>query len=265
MTVDVRSEWTTVNGRRMHARASGNVTRAPLVLVHGLGVSSLYFVRLMRSFGEDFHVLAPDLPGFGRSDAPDHTLSLEMLADELRAWMDARGLQRPILLGNSMGCQVLINLAVAAPSRIGKLVLVGPTVDPRFRTFGRQLPRWLIEATHEPLGIFPILLSDYARCGVQRFLVTARFALDDRPEDKLPAIAAPTLVVRGERDAVVSHAWAKQVTSLLVNGRLATVRAAPHAAHHSAPSSVARLVEEFVRKSPSRRHRPATDAIGGVH
>lgn len=252
MTVGARSEWTVVRGRRIHARITEQRGATPIVLVHGLGVSSSYFEPLIRAFAGSYQVFAPDLPGFGRSDAPREILSLVELADELRAWMDVRGLERPVLLGNSMGCQVLIDFAVRAPERVGRLVLVGPTVDPRFRSFGRQVPRWLLEATREPLRIFPALFRDYLRGGVRRFFATGRFALDDRPEEKLPAIAAPTLVMRGEHDAFVTAEWAERVAALLPRSLLVSIEGAPHAAHYTAPREVARRTHEFLTSTTGR-------------
>jgi 2-hydroxy-6-oxonona-2,4-dienedioate hydrolase len=252
----ITSRWTDVRGHRIHARiaATGPTRRPPIVLVHGLGVSSLYFGPVARTLAADFDVYSPDLPGFGRSGGPRQALDLKELASTLLAWLDATGLDHPVLLGNSMGCQVLLELAINAPRRVDSLVLVGPTVDPRWRTFLRQVPRWLLEAFREPLAIFPILALDYARCGPKRFFETARFALNDRPEEKLRDVLTPTLVVRGERDAFVSPDWAARVADSLPHGHLATLAGAAHAAHYSAPESLARLIRTFVMQ-----HRPVID------
>jgi pimeloyl-ACP methyl ester carboxylesterase len=153
-----------------------------------------------------------------------------------------------VLLGNSFGCEVIVALAVAAPERVSGLVLLGPTVDPRWRTFLRQVPRWLLEATREPWSILPILALDYLRCGTRRFFATARFALAYRMEDDLPSVHAPTLFVSGERDAFVSPAWAERVTNLLSNGELATLAGAVHAANYSAPEELARVVRAFLAR-----------------
>ena len=70
-------------------------------------------------------------------------------------------------------------------------------------------------------------------------------ALADRPEDKLPNIAAPVLVIRGERDATTTRAWARRCAELAPNGRFEPIRGAAHAAHFSHPHEVARLVLAF--------------------
>ena len=137
-------------------------------------------------------------------------------------------------------------------TRVAGLVLVGPTVDPQWRTVVKQVPRWILECTREPLSLFPILARDYLRCGTRRFFATGRFAFAHRMEDDLPRVHAPVLVVRGERDAFVSPAWAERVTSLLPNGELAIIAGAPHAATYAAPDAVARLVRTFLTRSSQR-------------
>ncbi len=249
----VDSRWTRVHGRVVHARVADAAAGTPIVLVHGLGVSSAYLVPTALALAPDHPVYAPDLPGFGRSEGPSRTLDVTQLARELLAWMDAMGLERPLLLGNSLGCQVIVALTVAAPQRVAGLVLVGPTVDPQWRTFAQQVPRWLREGTREPWSLFPILALDYLRCGARRFFASGRFALAHHMEDELPYVQVPTLVVRGERDAFVSPAWAERVTRLLPRGELATIAGAPHAANYSAPEALASLVRMFLTKSSQRR------------
>jgi len=242
------SHWTQVNGLRVHCSTTvPMVGGPPLVLVHGLGVSSRYLLPTARALARRFDVYAIDLPGSGRSERPADPLNLAQSAQVLLRWMDENHLKRPSFLGNSMGCQVLLELAVAAPERVDRLVLVGPTADPRWRSFARQVPRWLLELFREPLSLLPILLRDYLTFGPLRFLRTARFALADRPEDKLTRVQAPTLVVRGERDAFVSDTWVKQCASLLPVATTATVPDAAHAVNYSAPEALAQVVAPFLQ------------------
>jgi 2-hydroxy-6-oxonona-2,4-dienedioate hydrolase len=102
----------------------------PVVLVHGLVVSSLYMEPTAERLAPFHRVFAPDLPGFGRSDKPSRALSVAGLADALGAWMDAEGLERAVLVGNSLGCQVIAEMAARAPHRAAGVVLTGPTVEP---------------------------------------------------------------------------------------------------------------------------------------
>jgi len=216
------------------------------VLLHGLGVSSRYFVPLARILAEKHRVVAVDLPGWDGSDRPDAILGIPGLAGELAAWLDAEGVVRPRIVANSLGCQVTIELAAREPERFERIVLIGPTVDPRYRTAIHHAPRFFVDAMREPPTLLPIIVRDYLRFGLRRFVATAGAALRDRPEDKLPRITAPTLVIKGERDAFVSTDWAEEIVERLPRGELAVVPRAPHATHYAAPHSVATLIEGFI-------------------
>lgn len=215
------------------------------MLLHGLGVSSRYFVPLARILAERHRVIAVDLPGWDGSDRPETVLDIPGLAGELAAWLRAEELERPCIVANSLGCQVTIDLAAHDPDRFNRIVLIGPTVDPRYRTPLHHAPRFFVDAVREPPTLLPIIVRDYLRFGLRRFVATAGAALRDRPEDKLPRISAPTLVIKGERDAFVSTEWIEEIVERLPRGELAVVPRAPHATHYAAPRSVAALIEGF--------------------
>jgi 2-hydroxy-6-oxonona-2,4-dienedioate hydrolase len=243
------SRFEQVAGLRLHARVGGAGSGGrPVVCVHGIGVSSRYFVPLARELALTSPVAAVDLPGFGRSERPPRALAVPQLADALRAWLDALGLDRPALVANSMGCQVAVDLAVRAPDRVDRLVLVGPTIDPSARTAARQAARLLLDCTREPPSLLAIIALDYVVFGPLRLARTARFALDDRIEAKLPRVRAPALVVRGEHDGLVPQRWAAEAASLLPRGRLAVVPGKAHAVHFSAAARVAALVRSFLEE-----------------
>jgi len=219
----IESRWIDVGGLWMHARGSAEpapADRPTVILVHGVGVSSRYLVPTAERLAPDFPVYAPDLPGFGKSDKPARTLSISELADALATWMDAMGIPRAVLLGNSAGCQVIADMALRHLDRIERAVFVGPTIDPRARSLGQQLWRWLRNTPGEAPSQGLVLVRDYRDCGVRRLVETLRYTLEDRVEEKLPHLRVPTLVVRGSRDTIVPQRWAEEVTRLLVQGRL---------------------------------------------
>ena len=130
----LESGWTRVGRMHLHARVSVDPVprQAPtVVLVHGLIVSSRYMVPVAEHLAPYCRVYAPDLPGFGRSVKPRHVLDTREHADVLAAWMDAVGLERASLLGNSFGSQVAVDFAIRHPRRTRRLILTGPTMDPK--------------------------------------------------------------------------------------------------------------------------------------
>jgi pimeloyl-ACP methyl ester carboxylesterase len=247
---ELESRWTTWRGLRVHERRGGGsqASARPAVLVHGFGVSSRYFVPLARVLAEQRPVVALDLPGSGRSERPPRALSVPALARMLEEWLPAAGLRQPLVVANSMGCQVVVHLAARRPDLTGPLVLVGPTVDPHARTLVRQAARLAADAVREPPALVGIAAADYARFGPVRLTRTARFVLVDAIERKLPLVQAPVLVVRGSRDALVPQSWAEEAAGLLPRGLLAVVDGEAHACHFSAPDRVAVLVERFLEE-----------------
>lgn len=233
----------------IHTRFSTTAPEAdapPLVLVHGLVVSSAYMVPTAVRLAGAFRVFAPDLPGFGKSSDPRSALPIPALADALLAWMDALALPEAVLVGNSMGCQVAVDLAVRHPERVRGLVLSSPSMDPRARVAPLQMARLALDAPRERPSLIPLFLGDVLAAGLRRGWRTFRYALEDPVAAKLPRVQAPTLVVRGGRDPVVPQRWAEEAAALLPRGRLAVIPDAPHAVNYSAPDALARLVRDFV-------------------
>ncbi|MER7623008.1 alpha/beta fold hydrolase [Streptomyces sp. NPDC126503] len=220
-----------------------------VVLVHGLGLSGRYFVPLARRLAaKGATVLVPDLPGNAWSRAAARRMpDVEQAADALARWHRRLAPGPSLLVANSVGCQVAAALAVRHPRLVRRLVLVGPALEPGVPVL-RHGGRLLADAPREPLSLLGTAAADYLLTGPIRFGASLRHALRDAAgafEGHLARIDVPTLVVRGTGDTIASHAWIRRVARLLPDGHAADVPGAAHAAHYSAPETVARLIEEF--------------------
>ncbi|MEX3966622.1 alpha/beta fold hydrolase [Paraburkholderia sp. EG286B] len=232
---------------RCHARAPG---RLPVVLVHGLVVSSRYMEPLAYALKRDFDVFAPDLPGFGESPlarARD-ALGIAQLAEALHLWLNACGMKRAMFVGNSFGCQVLADFAVRYPQAVDRLVLQAPTPDPGARSLPRQAWRdWvngLRERPHTPAKAGRI---DYAKAGLWRAFATMRMLVRESVDDRLPRIAAPALVVVGTRDPVAPLDWGAEAARKLQHGRLMTIEGGTHTLNYAAPNAFAFAITPFLK------------------
>lgn len=248
--LSLESMWAIVEGRRMHARVSIRKAESALpdvVLVHGLGVSSHYMTPTALTLAPYCSVYALDLPGFGKSAHPPHVLDIPQMADAINAWMEAVGLRHAAFIGNSIGCQVIVNLAVRYPERVESVVLTGPTFDRKARaSFLSLIMRVLRDGRWEPKSLSPIIVYDYLSAGLIRIAITLHYALHDPIEEKLPLVRAPALVVRGEHDSVVPLRWARRVTYLLPWARLVVIQGASHAVNFSAPGKLVRVALPFL-------------------
>jgi len=246
-----------VDGVPIHARVSPHyvVGRTPLVFVHGLGVSVRVVEPTMQLLVGEHHVVGLDLPGFGRSGTPDEALDTRGLAHALAQWLDARSIGPAIFIGNSYGCQVIVELVMQDPRRVVGLVLNAPTMDPAHRTIFGQVIRVLADIPFEPFGLGWVVLRDYLRAGPLRLLATLRYALADRIEEKLPDVVVPTVIVCGANDPVVTVAWAADAARLVgissrgaAGATLSVVPTAAHALPYDDPAAFAALIESFVER-----------------
>lgn len=244
-----------VEDYRLHYRASVNPSNKhlpPVILVHGLGVSSRYMMPTAQRLAPHRTIYAPDLPGFGRSGRPSRALNLTELSDVLARWMKLLAVDRAVLIANSIGCQIIVDLALRRPEMVERLVLVSPTVDKEARTAFRSFMRLLLDVPRERLSLGFIALLDYLRAGFGRTALTFGYAIQDELEERLPQVGQPTLVVRGQHDPVVPQSWAEEVNRLLPTSQLVVIEGAAHAVNHHSPEELTRVVLEFLKQELCR-------------
>jgi pimeloyl-ACP methyl ester carboxylesterase len=119
---------------RVYTRIGGCSSAPPVVLVHGFVLAGDYMMPTAEMLAPFSRTFVPDLPGYGLSDPPREPLDLRFLADRLAEWMERLKLGRAHFVGNSFGCQVLVDFAARHSRFVQRLVLQGPTVDPAARS-----------------------------------------------------------------------------------------------------------------------------------
>ncbi|WP_100502208.1 alpha/beta fold hydrolase [Geodermatophilus chilensis] len=244
-------EFTAAAGTRVHAALLGPADAPTVVCVHGLGCSHRYFLPLARALRRDARVVAPDLPGFGRTRGPVRALDVRGQSRALADWLRATARGGAVLVANSTGCQVAVDMAVHSPELLGPLVLVGPTVDRRARTLPQQVARLVANSPWERPTLGLALVPAWIACGARRYVETFGYVLTDPIERKLPHVPVPTVVVRGGRDPVVPRAWAEEVTRHLPRGRLEEVPGVGHTVNWSAPERLAQIVRPLLAGEPA--------------
>lgn len=220
----------------------------PFLLVPGIGVSSTYFEKLAPNLNELGPVHAVDLPGFGGVPHPEHTLEISDYADLVGLVIDELGLDDPIIVGHSMGSQIVSDLVSRRPE-LTTLVLIGPVIHPAERNVLTQARRFLQASWHEPGTVKILALSAYLFCGFKWFARVLPKMMKYRLEDRLSHIQAHTLVIRGEHDAVSPRAWVEEIGRLLPSSRLWEIEGAAHSVMYAHAEEVARLCVEHARET----------------
>lgn len=264
-----------MTGRVLALQRSGH--GPALMLLHGFTGNGGSVAGLARALANDFDVVAPDLPGHGRSvdRAALPAYDFETCLDDLAATLDATGHRSAHWLGYSMGARLALGCAVRHPSRVESLVLLAGRAgirDPAERA-ARGAADEALAARIEACGVEPFvdewlaqpLFATMRRLGPQ-FMArerAARLANDAtglasslralgpaaQPPlfDSLPRVTMPVLLVAGALDArfvAVAHELARG----LPRAEVCVIPDAGHAAHLEQPEAFLRVVREFLRR-----------------
>jgi pimeloyl-ACP methyl ester carboxylesterase len=118
-------QYASVDGHKVFYREAGSKTAPTILLLHGFPTSSHMFRNLIPALADQYHVVAPDLPGFGFSDAPDRKqfpYTFEHLAKVMASFTDAIGLKTFAVYVFDYGAPIGFRLALARPERITAII-----------------------------------------------------------------------------------------------------------------------------------------------
>lgn len=253
------AEWSKAHripvGRR-HVRYFEAGSGPPIVLVHGLGVSADYWRKNGPPLAAaGYRVLAADLPGFGHTPGPSSGLSVPEQARALLAWLDALGIPAAFLVGHSLSCQTILQVAADHPERVLGLVLAAPTGDPSRHRLLRQALGLLRDVPRESIAIAVEVAKAYLLAGPRRVWKTWRAGEHHDPISLLGRVSASGVVIRGARDPVVAEDYAERLALGLPGGRLIRIEGAAHAViftHAEAFNAAIISFAEVVRPAPRR-------------
>ena len=251
-------------GPRVHYVEQGDPGGEALVFVHGYPDSWFSFSRLLPLLPARYRAYAPDLPGFGDSERPDRAYAIDDFAADVAAFLDAVGVARATIVGHSMGSLIARRVAETYPERVGRLVLIGSAVtavndvtlevqaavraleDPVPADFAREFEA---STAHVPLPepFFERIVAESlkAPARVWQRAFDGLMAFDDTAE--LGRIAAPTLIVWGDRDALFSHEEQEPLVAAIPEARLVVYPETGHCPNWERPERVAADLDAFLR------------------
>lgn len=235
------------------AKRIGRTDGPQIVLVHGIGVASRYFRRLAAVLSRSAGVHVLELPGFGGAPKPAAPLSVERLAAVVNDYVRSADLSRPVLVGHSMGSQIVLEASLQEPGAASTVVAIGTVVDPSARTAAQQGLRLLHDILIETPSANWAVLRDYVRTGPVWYLRTVPIMLGYRSEEAVSRLTAPLLIMRGSRDPIAPQDWVEELRALASDAQLVTVPGGAHVVMHSHPREVA---HEILRHHASVSARP---------
>jgi pimeloyl-ACP methyl ester carboxylesterase len=229
----------------MFVRTSAPVDDAvPFVHVHGFAISGTSLMPTAERLTARATNIVPDLPGYGRSEHPEATLGITALAETLLEFLDVLDMDKVVLVGNSMGCPVILDVAHLEPGRVQAVVLASPAGGVWNQPLGRGLMQLARDAVRESPRMARLAVPDYLRFGpLNAFHLFSELT-------RFPSLArivrtpVPTLAVIGSRDPLmpppsrvfeVARLAPEHVTVALIHG-------AAHAMNFSHPGELAHVI-----------------------
>ena len=240
----------------------------PIILLHGLSDSWFSFSRVLPLLSAQRRVYALDQRGHGGSSKPRSGYKMRDLAADVIAFMDAKRIDRAIVLGHSMGSFVAQQVAVAAPKRVARLVLVGSAtapdkfagiaqLDSLIGTMTDPIPKeflreFQISTVYDnvPAEFIDRAVLESSRLPAHAWRALVTGLLATKAPSALAASGIPTLVLWGEKDAYALEAEQKALVGLIRTATMVTYANTGHAPHWERPARFARDVLAFVA-SPS--------------
>ena len=250
-------EYLELPGGRVHLFRGG--AGEPLLFLHAAGGAGewLPFHRLLAGAG--FDVIAPDHPGFGKTDDFPEVEAIDDLVYHYLDVMDALGLCRPHVVGASFGGWIAAELAVAAPRDVGTLVLLSaaglrvpghPVPDIFIMTPG-QLTATLFRDPPPPPAQpaapdIDAILAAYRDASALARFGWAPYLHDPKLERRLHRVKAPTLVVSPSDDRLIPAAHGRRYASRIPGARFAEVADCGHAMYFERPAEFASITTSFL-------------------
>lgn len=269
------SQFLTINGMQAHVRDEGPVNDPmPIVLLHGTSASLHTWDGWVAALKGQHRVIRVDMPGFGLTGpTPDGVYTLGTYTHFVLALMDKLGVKQAVVGGNSFGGNVAWKMAVDAPERVSKLVLVdaagyaynATSVPIGFKLaqipamrplMSRLLPRGMIESSvrnvyGDPSKVTPELVDRYyeltLRAGnrealVQRFLQSKSGEF----ESEIARVRQPTLIIWGGQDHLIPPDNADKFQRDIPGSRLAVFEQLGHVPHEEDPAATVAAVQAFL-------------------
>lgn len=273
---------TAADGTSIHFQVSGPADGEPLLLLQGLGADSRAWMRQRRAFASRYRVVTMDNRGVGRSDRPPGPYTLEGMAEDAVAVLDASGNSSAHLMGASMGGVLAQVLAVRHPERVRSLVLACTAcrqvpwrqellrewrevaLEHGMGEVSRIAARWLIgprmfrrfRAVIDRLGPFALRIqSEHFAAQIDALLGT-----DDAERFRLRSVDVPTRLVVGSQDILTPVGDSEEIAGLIPDAQLTVLSGAAHGFMvEQAPRynrAVLDFLDEVAGGQPVRSPRP---------
>ena len=264
-----------LDGTRIHYEVTGRVGRTPVLMIQGLGASKNAWNLQRIAMATRFRIISFDNRGAGRSDKPTEPFTLEQMADDAIAVLDAAGIETAHVVGASMGGVISQIVAVKYPHRVRSLTLVctacrnhpwrqellqswAKTAEEKgMIEVGKEAAQWVMSPRS-----FRRLVPAFTWMGPlaalrprHSFVSQIHAILDTREDlvDQLSTITAPTMVIVGNQDILTPRGDSEEIAERIPNSELVVISGAAHGLMMEHSSTFNKILIEFLQRTELAR------------
>lgn len=263
------------NGLRQAQAASGlrqaQSSKPTVLLLHGMTSSGDAYRELMAGLADDYHLIAPDIPGFGAS-AMTTPYTMDHLVEWVAAFLDVLGISQCLLVGHSFGGVLAAHFALAYPEDVARLVLIAPallsaqnvpdvlikagislglvdlgtTISQSRLVVPYQVKSAVYQPEQQPESLWLRRIRDYENARASAAVLKAMAMIYNGSAPELSQVTHPVCLIWGEDDAVVSVADGDALAQIFPNAELHRVAECGHVPVQEKTAVVVDTIDMFL-------------------
>ena len=269
------SKFANIGGVRLHYQEKGE--GIPLVLIHGYASSTYSWKDVFEPLSKKYRVIAVDLKGFGFSEKPDGDYSRRAQGEMVAGLLEQLKIEKAWLAGNSMGGEIVLNIALQHPEKVLGLILIdsaGVKIPGRV-----SLAPWYVQTpiVGRVLSALALTSNKLVRQGLEKSFYDDSKIADERVnyyyqplktragqlaalrartqfalspiEDKLNQINLPTLIIWGAEDEIIPLEAGQKMNSEIRNSKLVVIEKCGHLPQEEMPERIVNETVNFIEQS----------------
>ena len=262
----MNEKFINIDENKIRYLESGNSDNT-LVLVHGLGASANRWEYVIPHFEKNYRVIVPDLIGFGYSDKPLVDYTTDFFSEFLKKFLEKLDIKNPVLIGSSLGGQIIAEYTLNNNNAVKKLILISPSGVMKHST--PALDAYVMAALYpnqeaaknafemmsgSSKNIDPKIVEGFVKRmrlpNAKMAFMSTLLGLKNSQilTEKLSSITVPTMVIWGELDPVIPVKYADSIVSTIKDCRFYRMDGCGHTPYVEVPEKFVKIVMEFLGK-----------------
>lgn len=283
----VEKNVTISGGINIHYLEDGMRGNRDVLLLHGgIGDAKFHWMNILPELEEDYRLIAPDLPGFGKSD-PLPVLSYDSLIQWIEALYEALHIDQAVIIGNSVGALLARLFAAAHPLNVPALILINGGILPskpgamaivlaktpivnnivmgmlsRQGLASREALNWVFDKNEDETVLSDAMVAQAKASAPGLAKIMKMQIISSIPESRLPML--PTLLLWGEKDEIAPISAAKKIQAAIPGAELIPIANTKHAPHIEVPEVVSFQIYQFLKQmgTPPSADLPGVSYLG---